>query len=50
MDLLHVLARADWIRAARFWLLVAAGVAAWESAYHLRGAVLSWHRKDRDHD
>lgn len=50
MDLLHVLARADWTRAARFWLLVAAGVAAWESAYHLRGAVLSWHRKDRDHN
>jgi hypothetical protein len=49
MDLLHVLAYADWTRATRFWLLAAAAVAAWESAYHLRRAALSWLRKDRDH-
>ena len=49
MDLLHVLANADWTRAARFWLLVAVGVAAWESAHHLHRAVRSWLRKDRDH-
>lgn len=49
MDLLHVLTNADWTRAARFWLLVAVGVTLWESAYHLRSAVLSWLRKDRDH-
>jgi hypothetical protein len=49
MDLLHVLTNADWTRAARFWLLVAVAVALWESAYHLRRAVLSWLRRDRDH-
>jgi hypothetical protein len=49
MDLLHVLTNADWTRAARFWLLVAVGVAALESSYHLRGAVLSWLHKDSDH-
>lgn len=49
MDLLHVLTNADWTRAARFWLLVAVGVALWESVYHLRSAVLSWRRKGGGH-
>jgi hypothetical protein len=49
MDLLQVLAQADWMRAARFWLLIAAGFAAWESAYHLRGALKARFGKDDNH-
>jgi hypothetical protein len=32
MNLLDLLVQADWTRAARFWILVAAGLAAWEAA------------------
>jgi len=31
MNLFDLLAQSDWTRAARFWIIVAAGVAAWES-------------------
>ncbi|MFM0395156.1 hypothetical protein [Paraburkholderia phytofirmans] len=32
MNLFDLLAQSDWTRAARFWILVAAGLAVWESA------------------
>jgi hypothetical protein len=44
MDLITVLAQADWTRALRFWLLIAAAVAAWESA-HLFHAAIKVHAK-----
>jgi hypothetical protein len=49
MVLLHILVQADWTRAARFWILVAAMGAAWESAYHFRKAVTSWLHKGKNH-
>jgi hypothetical protein len=32
MEILHALTQLDWTRVVRFWLLVAIGVASWESA------------------
>ena len=49
MNLFDVLAQVDWARAARFWLLVAAALAAGESAYHLGGAFEASLQKDSDH-
>ena len=49
MNLFDVLAQADWTRAARFWLLVAVALAAWESAYHFSGALKAWFQKGGDH-
>jgi len=40
MTILDTLMQFDWTRAARVWVLVAAGLAAWESAYLFRRAVL----------
>ncbi|MEM5289523.1 hypothetical protein ACFQ3P_33150 [Paraburkholderia sabiae] len=49
MELFNALAQADWTRAARFWLLAAATLAALESAYHFRGVLNAWFRKGGDH-
>ena len=39
MTILDTFMQFDWTRAVRVWILVAAGLAAWESAYLLRRAV-----------
>jgi hypothetical protein len=49
MNLLDVLAQVDWTRAVRFWILVAAAFAAWESAFHFRSAFNAHFKKDGDH-
>jgi hypothetical protein len=46
MNLIDVLTHADWTRAVRFWILVAAGLAAWESAFHFRHAFSAYSKKD----
>jgi hypothetical protein len=49
MNLFDLLAQSDWTRAARFWILVAAGLAVWESAALFRRALKARWMKGGDH-
>ncbi|WP_161783691.1 hypothetical protein [Caballeronia glathei] len=49
MNFIDTLARLDWTRGVRFWILVAAAFAAWEAAFLFRRAVLTRAKKGGDH-
>lgn len=48
MNILETLSQLDWTRGVRFWILVAAGFAAWEAAFLFRRAILARVEKGAD--